>query len=411
MSASITSITGLQNLVNLQRFVADWNSLTSVNLSNLTELTWVDISDCEILGTEGQHSLTSVNLTGCIALEELRLDDSTLSVVTSTGFPNFAGLPNLKRFDFDGCNITGDIDLSQASSTLLGIDLNDNFGITSVQLPEAYLDSVNLHDTALTETAVNNILQWLDGSGVENGSVDLAGGTSSPPSGNGITAADSLISKGWNVFVNEPVPGSVGIAASTDFDIVGNFTIEMFVNMSNTTGNPRPYSFGVYPAANAMSIENGTLYFWANNTPLVSGLFEPNIGEWNHICVVGSGETVNMFVNGFNVGSSPYSGSISSQGFPLTIGFGNEPNSAFNGLISNFRWTGSAVYDTGGFTVPTEPLSDLSQTKLLIFQGTNLPMQLTDFSGNNNNATNVGAAYSTNDPFNGEAGSLQMGIF
>ena len=204
-------------------------------------------------------------------------------------------------------------------------------------------------------------------------------------------------------------PGNVDIPASPLFDITGDFTIEMFVNMSNLSGFPRPYSFGAYPAPNAMSIEGGQLYFWANNAALINGAFEPNIGQWYHLCIIGSGSTAYMFIDGFNVASSPYGGSISSDGLPLTIGYGNEPSSYFNGLISNFRWSNTAVYSTGGFSVPTAPLAALASTVLLIFQGDTLPLELTDNSGNGHNAVNTGATLSTLNPFVGESGSLQMG--
>jgi hypothetical protein len=206
-----------------------------------------------------------------------------------------------------------------------------------------------------------------------------------------------------------PVPGNVDIAASTDFDIVGDFTIEMFVNLSNLDGFPRPYSFGAYPAPNAMSIEGGSLYFWANNANLINGTFSPSTGVWYHLCVMGSGSTAYMFIDGNMVANSPYGGSISSQSLPLTIGYGNEPSSYFNGLMSNFRWTAEAIYSTSGFSVPTAPLPNISNCKLLIFQGTNLPMELSDNSGNGHHATNAGAAYSASNPFVGYQGSLQMG--
>ena len=324
--------------------------------------------------------------------------------------PDLTGLNALQYFDLDQCGISGDIDISASSfNALTGFDLSGNTGITSVQLPEASLSNVNLYNTALTEQAVNNILQWLDGSQVENGNVDLSGGTSAIPTGNGATSKSNLQGKGWEVIVNQAPPGNVGIAASSDFDIVGDFTIEMFVNMSNLDGFPRPYSFGAYPAPNAMSIEGGSLYFWADNAPLINGSFSPTLGQWYHLCVTGVGNTAYMLIDGAQVASSPYDGAISSQNLPLTIGYGNEPSSGFNGLISNFRWTESYVYDPAGFTVPTAPLTDLADTKLLIFQGTDLSAQLTDNSGNGHDATNSGATYSTNNPFVGTHGSLQMG--
>ena len=207
-----------------------------------------------------------------------------------------------------------------------------------------------------------------------------------------------------------PVPGNIDIPASTDFDIVGNFTIEMFVNMSNLAGFPRPYSFGAYPAPNAISIESGTMYFWANGGALVSGTFNPTIGQWYHICVERSGSTVYMFVDGVQIATASYGGSISSQGLPLTIGYGNEANSYFNGKMSNFRWTNSVAYNVNGFTVPTAPLAPIAgSTKLLIFQGATLNDELTDQSFNGHNATNAGATFSTANPFVGQTGSLQMG--
>lgn len=206
-----------------------------------------------------------------------------------------------------------------------------------------------------------------------------------------------------------PLPGNVEIAASTDFDITKDFTIEMFVNLSNLDGFQRPYSFGAYPAPNAISIEGDQLYFWANGSPLLNGSFAPTLGQWYHICIMGSGPTAYMFIDGLKVAFSSYTLPILSGGLPLTIGYGNEPSSYFNGYMSNFRWSQSALYSTSGFAVPTAPLTVEPSTILLIFQGNSLPLELTDNSGNGHNASNTGANYSTNNPFVGYQGSLQMG--
>jgi len=405
MSAVIRSITGLQNLPNLQDFRADYNGLTTIDLSGLANLLYVDISDNNLPGTSTK-SLTSVNLSGCTALQDLRLDDSDFSA----GIPDLTSLTSLQFFDMDQCGISGAIDISGSSfNALTGFDLSGNTGITSVTLPEANLNDVNINNAALTEEAVNDTLQWLDGSGVENGYVNLSGGTNAIPTGAGATSKTNLQGKGWTVNVNQAPPGYVGIAASSDFDIVGDFVIEMFVNMNNIGNFPRPYSLGVYPAANAISLENSLLYFWGDNAPLLSGSFAPTLGEWYHLCVTGVGESLYILIDGVQVASGPYDGAISSQNLPVTIGYGNEPGSGFNGLLSNFRWTNSYVYDPAGFTVPTSPLTDLAATRLLIFQGTDLSAQLTDNSGNAHNVTNSGATYSALNPFSGVQGSLQMG--
>jgi hypothetical protein len=192
----ITSIKGLQNLTGLVNFYADWNGLQSVNLSNLPNLVNVDISDQNLLGT-GDNCLTSVNLSGSTAIEELRMDDSDFS----GGIPNISPLTSLRELDVDQSEISGVVDLSMFPN-LIYVDLNGNDNITAVTLFEQNLEYVNINQNALTEASVNDILQWLDGSGVENGYVDLADGTNAPPTGDGVTAAISLQGKGWEVIVN-----------------------------------------------------------------------------------------------------------------------------------------------------------------------------------------------------------------
>ena len=412
--ANLIEITNLQNLKNLQEFRADYNSLVNVNLSGLTNLTWVDISDCDEINSVSS-SLTGVNLAGCTSLIELRLDDSDFS----GGIPNLTGLSSLEWIDMDQCGIVGSINLSSLVS-LRGFDLSTNTAMTEVIISSTQSlgdgHDVNLYGCALTQQSVDNILVTLSNNGVSNGYVDLSSGTNAIPSATGLAAKTTLEANGWFVQVNLPPPGYVSIPASTDFDIEGDFTIEMFVKFNDTQGHIRPYSFGVYPPANAISIENGSwMFFWGNNgDPRTQGSFTPVTGQWYHICAMRYGadgdKAVALFVDGTRIGTNLYNDPILSQGLPLTIGYGNEANSSLNGFISNFRWTESAVYDNAGFTTPTSPLTDLTGTKLLIFQGTDLSSMLTDNSGNGHNATGTGTfAYSSEDPFNSAQGSLQVG--
>jgi Leucine-rich repeat (LRR) protein len=198
MATVITSITGLQNLTNLENFNADYNALTTVNLSGLANLLFVDISDNDLLSS-GDPSLTSVNLSGCTSLQTLRLDDSDFSA----GIPSLAGLTSLTELDLDQCSISGVVYLTGLSA-LESFDLYGNLGVTSVILPESNITDANLQDTGLTQTGVNNVLQWLDGSGVENGYISTEGGTSAAPTEGGATAVTNLQAKGWSVIVNEP---------------------------------------------------------------------------------------------------------------------------------------------------------------------------------------------------------------
>ena len=197
MAAVITSITGLQNLPNLTNFDADYNGLQSVNLSGLTSLIYVDISDNDIPGI-GTSSLTSVNLSGCTALQELRLDDSDFSA----GIPSLAGLTSLGLIDFDQCSISGIVDLTSLPA-LVELDFYGNTALTSIIIDDAQpIQYFYASGCALTETAVDDILVVLSNNGVTGGDVELDGGTSAIPSATGLAAKLALEADGWTVTVN-----------------------------------------------------------------------------------------------------------------------------------------------------------------------------------------------------------------
>lgn len=78
--------------------------------------------------------------------------------------------------------------------------------------------------------------------------------------------------------------------------------------------------------------------------------------------------------------------------------------------MTNFRWSTLARYNTEGFTVPTTPFTTDANTTLLLFQGTTLPEQLTDNSGNGHNGIGDKLIYRTDNPLIGIEGSTQLGL-
>lgn len=201
MAATLTSITGLQNLVNLREFRADYNSFQSVDLSGLTNLTYVDISDCDIPGT-GDPSLTSVNLSGCTSLEQLRLDDSDFSA----GIPNLRGLNSLRYVDFDDCGISGSVDVSFLPA-LHDFDFSQNEDLTELIISSSQPlgedgQYLNLNNCSLTQSSVDAILVALSLNGMNGEAIDLSGGTNAVPSATGLAAIEVLENNGWQVYVN-----------------------------------------------------------------------------------------------------------------------------------------------------------------------------------------------------------------
>lgn len=201
MGAGLTSITGLQNLTNLQDFRADWSFLTSIDLSGLTNLTYVDVSDQDA-AVGGANCLASINLSGCISLQSLYIDDNDFSA----GFPDLSDCTSLQYFDFDQSNLVGSVDISNLPA-LEGFDFNGNTGLTEVIISRTQPLSDNgrellFNDCALTQTAVDNILLELASGSISNGYVRIdnnnGDGTNATPGEVGRESLFVLNSRGWS---------------------------------------------------------------------------------------------------------------------------------------------------------------------------------------------------------------------
>lgn len=195
--AAIKSIRGLQNLANLEDFRADWNHLTSIDLSGLTHLDYVDISDCDTPGS-GTNSLTSVDVTGCTALVDIRIDDSDFSA----GFPDLSSCTALQYFDADQSNIQGTLDLSNIPA-LEGFDLYGNRGLTNliISSEQPLGDGRNLecNDTSLTQASIDGILHALANGSVDYGTFNCEDGFQDYPSEYGVEAIRVLDGRGWSI--------------------------------------------------------------------------------------------------------------------------------------------------------------------------------------------------------------------
>ena len=89
-----------------------------------------------------------------------------------------------------------------------------------------------------------------------------------------------------------------------------------------------------------------------------------NINSWNHFAVSRSGGTVSCYLNG--VRGYNASETTNSTTRSMNIGANNVANGPFNGYISNMRVVkGTAVYSGSTITVPTAPLTAITNTSLL----------------------------------------------
>lgn len=110
-----------------------------------------------------------------------------------------------------------------------------------------------------------------------------------------------------------------------------------------------------------------TFYYFNGGPVSVTSTATVTANTWNHVAMTKTSSGITIFVNGAAQTTTAISGTPqSSASFPLTIGQGN--NTSYNGYVSNLRIVrGTAIY-SGNFTVPTAPLTAVTNTKLLTCQ-------------------------------------------
>ena len=179
------------------------------------------------------------------------------------------------------------------------------------------------------------------------------------------------------------------LADSDDWILGNTFTIEFWLKMdSNTIGSSSNH--GILSQAAASSPATGFyivcrgaenhIQFYDYNTATiinseVNSIYE---GQWIHCALVNNGGTAKWYINGkaslytANHNGVSYDMSTNTAN-KLAIGAHDEGgNSVMKGLISNLRIVkGTAVY-TSSFIPPTAPLTNITNTKLLCCNGSNV---------------------------------------
>jgi hypothetical protein len=180
--------------------------------------------------------------------------------------------------------------------------------------------------------------------------------------------------------------------SSSAISYASNFTIECWFNTTTTTIYSSIYSDETGSAGGTILLNNGsnngqiTVYLGSTIVDFASTSTNLNNGNWNHVALSRSGSTVRLFINGVLENTMTASGSLTTGGtFRIANSF-YSPR-LFNGYISNFRVTNTAVY-TSSFTPSTTPLTAISGTSLLTCQSN----RFIDNSPNNFAITVAGGA-------------------
>jgi len=158
------------------------------------------------------------------------------------------------------------------------------------------------------------------------------------------------------------------IADSADWDLGQTFTIEAWVKLDalnnyNVIISQDSNSPGWYMSVNS----NGQCEFYDFNggEQVMSSVNSVGKGMWTHIAFVANSGTGQWYINGTKSGSSSSMNVQGGSSDVVYVGAQLGPNWYVDGKISNLRVVkGTAVY-TSSFRPPTEPLTNITNTKLL----------------------------------------------
>ena len=222
---------------------------------------------------------------------------------------------------------------------------------------------------------------------------------------------------GGSISLNGTSQYLTAVAAQSPPTLGNNiFTIESFVqfttlpangsfaNICNQQGDFRFFLQGAATAGQgALSAWQGASPKWVTNA---SGIVT---NTWYHICVMrsatGATTTVcDIYINGVKqTKATDTTTSVTYTSTGMLVG-GETGNYRLAGLMTNYRLViGTAVYTVAGFTPPTSPLANITNTKLLLLAvdaGTFTNDSSTANSGGPYTVTNVGGAtFSGSTPF------------
>ena len=327
------------------------------------------------------------------------------ATLTTTGLANGTVIPyvitgsNVFANDFTIGSITGNFVIQNNSNTIsftANADITLEYAETFTITAGTASANIIINDTSFPNDIANVVL-LLHGNGTNNSQNNTFLDSSSYSlaiTRNGNSTQGTFTPYGTKFSTYFPSETGIYFAPQSYFEFANsNNTIECWyyptvssvaynILIANPYGVVNSLKWGLSVAADGrINFYHGTgLSFFSSNTV--------NWGKWNHIAMVtdiSAGNTtgvVKFFVNG-NFSANTGVNLTAFQNSGENIWFndrGNDPYSTtYSNYISNFRWVRDMVYTGNTITIPTDPLTAITNTKLL----THNTNRFVDTSGNN----------------------------
>jgi hypothetical protein len=188
----------------------------------------------------------------------------------------------------------------------------------------------------------------------------------------------------------------VQVPANTSLNISSNLTLETWakptaVNAFADIVGAGGYELGIRPSADGFMamfqiVVGGTTY---SATSATAGPMAP--GQWYHFAGTYDGNTVRLFVNGVQLGTTVKVGAIDSSTVPLRIASSQLVSDFFTGEVDEVRVSNTVRY-INAFTPPTAPFVTDANTAGLWHLDEGTGTTTADASGHGNNGSLSGAA-------------------
>ena len=170
----------------------------------------------------------------------------------------------------------------------------------------------------------------------------------------------------------------LNIPDSADWDLGnGDFTIETWIKSTQTTSGyftalgqwtthtSPDYGWAIRYAS--QDIGTGWSFFYSTNGSNYTTTMGSDIsdGQWHHVAITRTGGKLRTFTDGILNTTRSTTDTFNTSGATMKIGGQGSSGNYFDGQLSNVRLVkGTAVY-TSSFRPPTEPLTNITNTKLL----------------------------------------------
>ena len=162
---------------------------------------------------------------------------------------------------------------------------------------------------------------------------------------------------------------AIKTSTSSDYDFgTGDFTVEFWIKVDEIgetyqTVDHRTSSVSSNHWVNYIDTD-GSYKFWSADSTRITGK-KINAGQWYHIATVRNSGTTTLYIDGISQGTYADTNDYSNQRIIFGAHGPDEGSYPVNGSYSNIRIVkGTAVY-TSSFRPPTEPLTNITNTKFL----------------------------------------------